>query len=346
MPTTAPGITPADAEQRHGPAGRGASPITRRWRWSSAKSGRAETATDPRRSSMIETTIRLKPRDEWPRSITSAGTRAGRDRALKRLLGFALAREGTVGRPPSSSSGSTGRHASRGWTNAWTAPIRARLDMMSTGVRTPVGVRIVTDDPAPARRAGRGGARGGVERAGHEERGLRGPGRRNAAGVRRPTRQRSRGTRSTRRWSAPPRICSSAAGRFGQLRVPETPLDDAAAAAVADQRRPCRARARTARRHAAAASKSGGGATPLPPAQADWERRTAPAADRPPVPVRDLTRRALAPEAARTAAARRDRARRRGDGQPVPLALLGRPTFVSAPAQLRTERGARSATCT
>jgi len=35
-----------------------------------------------------------------------------------------------------------------GWTNAWTAPVRARMDMMSTGVRTPVGLRVVAADPA------------------------------------------------------------------------------------------------------------------------------------------------------------------------------------------------------
>jgi len=41
-------------------------------------------------------------------------------------------------------------HAVRmpGWTSAWTAPARARMDMMSTGIRTPVGVRVVSPDPA------------------------------------------------------------------------------------------------------------------------------------------------------------------------------------------------------
>src|SRR4029079_14085074 len=35
-----------------------------------------------------------------------------------------------------------------GWTNAWTAPVRARIDMMATGVRTPVGIRVVANTPA------------------------------------------------------------------------------------------------------------------------------------------------------------------------------------------------------
>ena len=81
------------------------------------------------------------------------------------------------------------RHVDRargspGWTNAWTAPIRARMDMMSTGVRTPVGVRVVAGDAGAAGRAGRGRAGGRAQRARHAQRGLRVAGRRDAAGVR------------------------------------------------------------------------------------------------------------------------------------------------------------------
>jgi copper/silver efflux system protein len=84
------------------------------------KVGRADTATDPAPYSMVETVIRLAPRSEWPRGETEAELVAKLDRAT---------------RLP-------------GWVNGWTAPARARMDMMATGVRTPVGIRIVAADAA------------------------------------------------------------------------------------------------------------------------------------------------------------------------------------------------------
>ena len=78
------------------------------------KAGRALTATDPAPLEMIETVINLKPEAEWRPGMTPAKIEAELDRMV-RLPGVA---------------------------NAWTMPIKARTDMLSTGIRTPVGVKI------------------------------------------------------------------------------------------------------------------------------------------------------------------------------------------------------------
>jgi copper/silver efflux system protein len=82
------------------------------------KIGRAETATDPAPLSMIETTIQLKPEDEWPEGMT-------REKLVEKL-------DQTVKIP--------------GLTNAWTMPIKTRIDMLSTGIKTPVGIKIAGPD--------------------------------------------------------------------------------------------------------------------------------------------------------------------------------------------------------
>ena len=82
------------------------------------KIGRAETATDPAPLSMIETTIMLKPQEEWRPGITPE--------KLVRELNAALQFPGL--------------------TNAWTMPIKTRIDMLSTGIKTPVGIKVAGDD--------------------------------------------------------------------------------------------------------------------------------------------------------------------------------------------------------
>lgn len=82
------------------------------------KIGRAETATDPAPLSMIETTIQLKPEDEWPAGMT-------REKLVDEL-------NAAVNIP--------------GVTNAWTMPIKTRIDMLSTGIKTPVGIKIAGPD--------------------------------------------------------------------------------------------------------------------------------------------------------------------------------------------------------
>jgi Cu(I)/Ag(I) efflux system membrane protein CusA/SilA len=78
------------------------------------KAGRAATATDPAPVEMSETIINLKPRSEWRPGVTLASLQAEMDRALQ----------------------------FPGVSNAWTMPIKGRIDMLATGIRTPVGVKI------------------------------------------------------------------------------------------------------------------------------------------------------------------------------------------------------------
>jgi len=82
------------------------------------KVGRAETATDPAPLSMIETTIVLKDPSEWRPGLTKDDLIAELDRAIQ-LPGV---------------------------TNAWTMPIKTRIDMLSTGIKTPVGIKIAGPD--------------------------------------------------------------------------------------------------------------------------------------------------------------------------------------------------------
>ena len=82
------------------------------------KAGRAATATDPAPSEMFETVVNLKPKKEWRPGLTVDGLIAEMDRALQ----------------------------FPGVSNAWTMPIKARIDMLSTGIRTPVGVKVIGTD--------------------------------------------------------------------------------------------------------------------------------------------------------------------------------------------------------
>ena len=82
------------------------------------KIGRAETATDPAPLSMIETTIMLKPEDQWRPGMT-----------VKKLIDEMNA---AIQFP--------------GVTNAWTMPIKTRIDMLSTGIKTPVGIKLSGDN--------------------------------------------------------------------------------------------------------------------------------------------------------------------------------------------------------
>ena len=78
------------------------------------KVGRAETATDPAPLTMIETFIQLKPRSEWRAGVTTESLRQEFDSLVK----------------------------FPGLTNAWVMPIKTRIDMLSTGIKTPVGIKI------------------------------------------------------------------------------------------------------------------------------------------------------------------------------------------------------------
>jgi Cu(I)/Ag(I) efflux system membrane protein CusA/SilA len=82
------------------------------------KAGRAATATDPAPTEMIETIVNLKPEEQWPEGETVDSLIAKMDAALQ-LPGVS---------------------------NAWTMPIKARIDMLSTGIRTPVGIKVIGTD--------------------------------------------------------------------------------------------------------------------------------------------------------------------------------------------------------
>ena len=82
------------------------------------KAGRAQTATDPAPTEMFETIINLKPKDQWRPGVTTESLTKEMDRSLQ----------------------------FPGVSNAWTQPIKARIDMLSTGIRTPVGVKVIGTD--------------------------------------------------------------------------------------------------------------------------------------------------------------------------------------------------------
>ncbi len=82
------------------------------------KAGRADTSTDPAPSEMFETVVNLKPKEQWRPGTTLEGLTAEMDKALQ----------------------------FPGVSNAWTMPIKARTDMLATGIRTPIGIKVLGKD--------------------------------------------------------------------------------------------------------------------------------------------------------------------------------------------------------
>jgi Cu(I)/Ag(I) efflux system membrane protein CusA/SilA len=113
------------------------------------KAGRAETATDPAPLSMLETTITLKPENEWPKMPTPRfySDWPGWTEWLKKPLRRVLPEEEPI---------SVNQLKDKlneaikfpGLTNAWTMPIKTRIDMLSTGIKTPVGIKVMGEDLA------------------------------------------------------------------------------------------------------------------------------------------------------------------------------------------------------
>jgi copper/silver efflux system protein len=126
MPTTLPGVSVARARE----IVRVQDEILKRFPevehvW--GKAGRANTATDPAGLDMFETTITLKPMSKWRKGITYDRLVSQMDSAVK-MPGVA---------------------------NAWTMPIKGRIDMLATGIRTPVGIKIFGPDLGELERLGR-----------------------------------------------------------------------------------------------------------------------------------------------------------------------------------------------
>ena len=94
-----------------------------------AKAGRAETATDPAPLEMVETVVNLKAPEQWRPGMTPDRLIAEMDAALKRKL--------------------------VGFSTSWTMPIKGRIDMLSTGIRTPIGIKIFGPDLREIARLGR-----------------------------------------------------------------------------------------------------------------------------------------------------------------------------------------------
>jgi Cu(I)/Ag(I) efflux system membrane protein CusA/SilA len=90
------------------------------------KAGRAETATDPAPFEMLETLIKLRPREEWRPGMTPERLREELNRAVQ-VPGLA---------------------------NTWVPPIKTRIDMLATGIKTPVGIKIMGPDLAEIERIG------------------------------------------------------------------------------------------------------------------------------------------------------------------------------------------------
>jgi Cu(I)/Ag(I) efflux system membrane protein CusA/SilA len=126
MPTTLPGLSvtkAAELVQTQNKIIKSFPEVASVW----GKAGRATTATDPAPTEMFETVINLKPESEWRPGMTVDRLVAEMDRALQ----------------------------FPGVSNAWTMPIKARIDMLATGIRTPVGVKVFGNSLAEMERVAR-----------------------------------------------------------------------------------------------------------------------------------------------------------------------------------------------
>jgi copper/silver efflux system protein len=110
------------------------------------KVGRADTGTDPAPYAMAETVVHLRPRAEWPRITRRRWYSTWAPRPLRWFL-RRIWPEATPRTTAELVAALEEAVRLPGWTSAWTAPARARMDMMATGIRTPVGIRIVSSDP-------------------------------------------------------------------------------------------------------------------------------------------------------------------------------------------------------
>ncbi len=301
MPSTLPGVPPGQAAvQLHQ-----MDEVLARFPEVAAvfgKVGRAYTATDPAPYSMAESTIRLRPHTEWPPVKQARWYSGWAPRWLAHPLGLVWPEQ-----RPETTAELVDKldHEMRfpGWVNAWTAPARARMDMMATGgVRTPIGIRIVAADPARL--------------DAHRER---------------------------------PAEVGGAPARYAERRV-RVARRGAVAAVHARPGRPGAARRRSGagpldgrpghqRRTGGGRGAAGGPTGPVDPVKLLSFSKMHHAAES----------RANQPERVRVVPDMR-MVRQDADqlgqvtvhsasGRPVPLALLGRPSYLTAPATLRTENG-------
>ncbi|MEW5796035.1 MAG: efflux RND transporter permease subunit [Candidatus Zixiibacteriota bacterium] len=117
------------------------------------KAGRAETPTDPAPLSMLETTVQLRPTDEWRKVPEKRWYSGWAPDFLKKVLRPVWPEERTITWKELIAEFDKAMQMP-GWTNAWTMPIKTRIDMLSTGIRTPIGVKIFGNDLAEIERIG------------------------------------------------------------------------------------------------------------------------------------------------------------------------------------------------
>jgi Cu(I)/Ag(I) efflux system membrane protein CusA/SilA len=108
------------------------------------KAGRAESSTDPAPYSMMETTITLKPEDQWPKENRWYSKSAPQwlQSVLRRFWPDHVSTQQLIYGP----GGLNEALQIPGISNAWTMPIKARTDMLTTGIRTPLGIKVLGSD--------------------------------------------------------------------------------------------------------------------------------------------------------------------------------------------------------
>ena len=148
MPTTLPGISVTEAQsllQTQDQILKSFPEVERVF----GKAGRVESSTDPAPFSMMETTVVLKPRGEWRKKARwySAWAAELLQRPLRHVWDDRLSWEELV-------SEMDARLKFPGVTNAWTMPIKGRIDMLTTGVRTPIGIKLFGSDLGEIERVG------------------------------------------------------------------------------------------------------------------------------------------------------------------------------------------------
>ncbi len=271
------------------------------------KVGRADTATDPAPYSMVEATVRLRPRAEWPPHPVARWYSAWAPTPLARLLRLAWPDEAplTTAELVEKLDAAT---RLPGWTGTWTGPARARMDMMSTGgCRTPVGIRVAAADPGRLDALGRA----------LQDWAARLPGTRSAV-------FESLGGETWLRFEADP--AALARHHVDPTLVASTAELVLTGGQLGEVDRRVRPPATTADlRSAFSQGHHSEGSLVLEDQR--WPYRVRLASD---MSMNSATADQLREVTVRTADGR----------QPLPLAILGRPAYVSEPAILRTERGA------
>jgi len=109
------------------------------------KAGRSETPTDPAPLNMLETAVQLKPAEQWRKVPEKRWYSGWTPEFLKKGLRHIWPEERTITWKELIAEFDKALQMP-GWTNAWTMPIKTRIDMLSTGIRTPIGVKIFGND--------------------------------------------------------------------------------------------------------------------------------------------------------------------------------------------------------